>query len=884
MKKNLFCDKSSLTNEAAVEQFFISKLLDWLGYSETNILPKTSIEDLKIGKGSKKLHYKPDYVLVSALLTLKSPRWIIDAKSPSENIDNWIEQCASYCLSINRRLPRADGVRYFMLSNGLMTKVYAWDRDEPELTLTFDDFVKGSKKMAELKELLGEDVVSSWAPPSPSPSPSPSSKSQELFHFERPSPAAINAVFAACNNYIYKHDNISPASAFHEFVKLIFLKIRADRALHKKFPTKMVGMEPIPIKEVSFSVHRIEALEANYDNPMDSQFSDLLHDLEKEIRQGSKKRIFEADERLRLQSDTVKAVVRLMEHYDLYAIDEDLNGRMFETFLNSTMRGRELGQYFTPRSVVKLMIGLADLRANKDHIDKTIDPCCGTGGFLIEAMAVMEKAINGNGALSAAEKKKLLKELREESIFGIDVGRDPPIARIARINMYLHGDGGSRIYIAEALDKGLEHQGRLNPETEAEVAELREFFTEHDASFDAILTNPPFSKEYDPKVESNRKILRSYDVGGSTTKSQPMRSSILFLERYRDLVRPGGKVLAVIDDSLLGGRKYGWVREFIREHFIVRAVISLPGDAFQRSGARVKTSIIYLTRRESDDEERPDVFMWYCTAVGVDDSARQRVTPDDAARKEAAVKEVEAVVAAFRAAQAGTEKTYMVPAEMLKDRLDVKSCVLKPGRKNDAWKSHGLTVGPVKQWVTPREEPSTAEGEETVRQFSVRYDGQPGEPEEMLRETIKSPALYVVRTGDLVVSHINAVNGAICVIPDELDGAVVSSEYTVLTPKEGVSPYALWAILRSPEIRADFLTRASGLGRTRIDLDVLLSLPIPSPTDKQTKESSQAFAKALELEAEARRLRAEAQQELEKHMDLTSEAAERIILAFKPPR
>jgi type I restriction enzyme M protein len=53
------------------------------------------------------------------------------------------------------------------------------------------------------------------------------------------------------------------------------------------------------------------------------------------------------------------------------------------------MRGEALGQFFTPRSVVKFMVKLAKLRATREKMDLVLDGCCGTAGFLIEAMADM---------------------------------------------------------------------------------------------------------------------------------------------------------------------------------------------------------------------------------------------------------------------------------------------------------------------------------------------------------------------------------------------------------------------------------------------------------------------------------------------------------------
>src|SRR3990167_3930260 len=97
--QNVFCRLPDLTNEAAVETFLVSRLLKHLGYSDRQIKPKTSIDSLTVAKGHKRLKYKPDYVLVVNRL----PRWVIDAKDPEENLDDWVEQCSGYCLALNRR-------------------------------------------------------------------------------------------------------------------------------------------------------------------------------------------------------------------------------------------------------------------------------------------------------------------------------------------------------------------------------------------------------------------------------------------------------------------------------------------------------------------------------------------------------------------------------------------------------------------------------------------------------------------------------------------------------------------------------------------------------------------------------------------------------------
>src|SRR5205085_845997 len=118
--------------------------------------------------------------------------------------------------------------------------------------------------------------------------------------------------------------------------------------------------------------------------------------------------------------------------------------------------GEDLGQYFTPRSVVKLVTRLAAPTATRTRVDKVIDACCGTGGFLMEVLTEMRNAVRNNPSLSESERERTLETICNQSIYGVDFRKDPPVARIARINMYLHGDGGSRIYHSDSLDKEME--------------------------------------------------------------------------------------------------------------------------------------------------------------------------------------------------------------------------------------------------------------------------------------------------------------------------------------------------------------------------------------------------------------------------------------------
>jgi type I restriction enzyme M protein len=147
-------------------------------------------------------------------------------------------------------------------------------------------------------------------------------------------------------------------------------------------------------------------------------------------------------------------------------MEDDVHGRMFETFLDATIRGRELGQFFTPRDVVDLMVGLADIKVSKTGVSTVLDACCGSGGFLIASMDRMHRILHSMVGLTDQERRRISLKIINEALFGIDAGSDPAIHRIARMNMYLHGDGGSHIYHADSLDKRVGQVGRRTNDNE----------------------------------------------------------------------------------------------------------------------------------------------------------------------------------------------------------------------------------------------------------------------------------------------------------------------------------------------------------------------------------------------------------------------------------
>ncbi|MBI3900577.1 MAG: N-6 DNA methylase, partial [Chlamydiia bacterium] len=274
------------------------------------------------------------------------------------------------------------------------------------------------------------------------------------------------------------------------------------------------------------------------------------------------------------------------------------------------------------------MAFVAQLKIAGNKIPLVLDGCCGSAGFLIEAMAMLVRDIDCMTHLTDRQRKELKTRLYYECLWGVDANDN--IARIARLNMYLHGDGGSKIFVADTLDKVLTAEKGLPKERNDELKELRRYLLEKEVRFDTILTNPPFSMSYKKKDEHEARVLGQYEIaktkGGAVATST--KSNVLFIERYFGLLNKDGQLLTVIDDTVLNGIESQPYRDYISRNFIIKEIISLPFNAFRRAEAGVKTSILHLKRKE-DGEEQGDIFMAILNNIGHDDHKRSTPVRDN---------------------------------------------------------------------------------------------------------------------------------------------------------------------------------------------------------------------------------------------------------------
>jgi type I restriction enzyme M protein len=345
----------------------------------------------------------------------------------------------------------------------------------------------------------------------------------------------------------------------------------------------------------------------------------------------------------------------------------------------------------------------------------------------------------------------------------------------------------------------------------------------------------------------------------------------------------------VIDDEVLGGGRFTLERNFIRDHFTLRAIISLHGDAFQQVGSRAKASILYLIKRSDASEDQPSVFVWESRYIGLDNvPSKTRPSVAERARKLAEA-EVSEITAAFLLFLNGGKGDWLVCPERIGDRLDVKNLCRYSAKNLEAkWRAAGADWETLGNLVDRIEDPIILAPEQLYTFLKVQYNGGGAmRGEQPLGREITYRQVLKARAGDIVISKFNAVNGAVCVFPEDLEDCVISPMFYVLRVKPDakarVDSSYLLAVLLSPAVLAEWLSDATGVGRHPVEWDTFRTQLIPLlPIVQQTKIGS-LYREAREHELQIPRCIETAKEILAVLALDNGEARERLARA-KPPK
>ena len=246
-------------------------------------------------------------------------------------------------------------------------------------------------------------------------------------------------------------------------------------------------------------------------------------------------------------ASNLKSIVERISTINLTSIDSDIKGDAFEYFLKSVTNGnKDLGEYFTPRHIIRLMIKIL-----KPKYGETIyDPFCGTGGFLLEAF----KYLSLHTDISAED---IDKKLKQETIFGREL---TSTARIAKMNMILFGDGHSNIEKMDSLDNPIEDK------------------------YDIVMSNIPYSQDTE---------------AGNYYPIPTADGDLVCIQHIWKSLKPGGRAGVIVPETFLyKGGETKKIRELIVRHASELNIISLPRGVFMPYTPE-KTNVLYFKKGDN---------------------------------------------------------------------------------------------------------------------------------------------------------------------------------------------------------------------------------------------------------------------------------------------
>ena len=651
-----------------------------------------------------------------------------------------------------------------------------------------------------------------------------------------------------CHNIIRNMDKFSPEAAFDEISKVLFLKMFYERDTKDEL---VYSKEKYLKDEKAFlSAH-----------PSEDYMQYLFNEVKQSYRADG---LFEEEDKIRIRRESFLMILEELGAVELYDTSDDIKGIAFELFLGKTFRG-ELGQFFTPRTIVNYMVDLLNIQEGM----RVCDPCCGSGGFLIKAFEHVQSAIDkdihtrvnqvmADKNLSESERQAKIASLLQECdkskkgsryyrlchdyFFGVDA--NARMARTSKMNMVMHGDGHVGVYLHDGLTNvGGVYEGRfdailINPPFGAHIEKTMRI-TDSDVPSEAekALFVEQFGEEYVEKVYEpmkayaattykngtrGKKLRELYEMTNSSTE-------ILFIERSINLLKPGAVAGIVLPEGVLDNRALEKVRRFIESKARILNITSIPADVFLSSGANIKPSLLFIRKYEEGEQPVSDYEL---SVTRVDDAGISSTgLPSDNVELPVAAKEVRAWIDGkplktmrFTKIVRRTELTNW----SVRHIFEVEKAKFNPQYET-------VRLGDImKQSTNNIEVQADAEYTRlTVRLFNKGITA---------RDTVRGSQIGTkrqtqVRAGEFVISKIDGKSAAFGLVGEEYDGAIVTPDFLVYDiDTNRVLPEYLELVLRNEQILSQFKSSSSGTtGRRRLSQKVFENTEIALPPLSEQK-------------------------------------------------
>lgn len=500
----------------------------------------------------------------------------------------------------------------------------------------------------------------------------------------------------------------------------------------------------------------------------------------------------------------------------------DVLNDVFGKFLaDSFTDEKELGQYLTPPEVVSFMVQLAvadmspsELAALCDpescaHGGLILDPSAGVLSFLTELLKLLRHKIAEERGVEEAD--RWTDTMVREVIVGLD--KSERMIRLALTSSALFGLPAAKLHLANSL---------------ARTGEDADLTSSLEGRTRLILTNPPFGAEF----QGND--LLKYQLVTKWARKTPSKvnSELLFMERYGDWLMPGGRLLAIVPDSILTNRGlYEDLRTHLADRIELRAVVSLPAVTFASAGTTTKTSVIYLRKLNGTPRKRRPAFFAVCEDVGFTIQTKETLrikVPTSNNQLPAILREFldPAIEPKHGRRVADVERQSRWDANYhgsLSSEIEQRLSIAEQG---------GLRVREVADLASERVSPRRlGETFEYIEISDVDGDTCMVRTKTVPSADAPSRARRRVRAGDVLVSTVRPDRRVIGVVRDSQDGAICTTGFAVLRPK-AIEPVALAYLLKTDFVTAQIMRNNIGIAYPTIEEACLLDVLLPVGKDR----------------------------------------------------
>ncbi len=307
--------------------------------------------------------------------------------------------------------------------------------------------------------------------------------------------------------------------------------------------------------------------------------------------------------------EEIKKLVALLNRYNLAELGFDIIGRIFERLIPSEER-HNFGQYFTDSDVVDLILKFC----LKHESDKTLDPSCGSGTFLVRAYQ-HKKLMN----------KRLSHEEILETIWGNDIAKFP--ASLSIINLAINDLASDKNYpniikedffnIKVGTD-GIDLEAWRSRIAQTLSGAERQLV--YPKQFDAIVGNPPYTRQEEiaelapEDVEYKENLIESaVKVGGKKIAELSKRAGIhaFFFVHGWKFLKEGGRFGFIVSNSWLDTDYGRGLQEFFLKHYKIVAIIESKIERWFAE-ADVNTCIVILEKcsNQKARDENPARFVY----------------------------------------------------------------------------------------------------------------------------------------------------------------------------------------------------------------------------------------------------------------------------------